>query len=66
MAKTYTDEFIPLTVSILTVSDTRNRANDTSGNYLADAVSNVGHNICLLYTSPSPRDATLSRMPSSA
>ena len=26
----------------------------------------VGHSICLLYTSPSPRDATLSRMPSSA
>ena len=25
-----------------------------------------GHNACLLYTSPSPRDATLSRMPSSA
>ena len=25
-----------------------------------------GYNICLLYTSPSPRDATLSRMPSSA
>ena len=25
-----------------------------------------GHMICLLYTSPSPRDATLSRMPSSA
>ena len=24
------------------------------------------HSICLLYTSPSPRDATLSRMPSSA
>ena len=24
------------------------------------------HLICLLYTSPSPRDATLSRMPSSA
>ena len=33
----------------------------------ADA-HNVGHqmDICLLYTSPSPRDATLSRMPSSA
>ena len=28
---------------------------------------NFGRNeICLLYTSPSPRDATLSRMPSSA
>ena len=26
----------------------------------------VGHTGCLLYTSPSPRDATLSRMPSSA
>ena len=24
------------------------------------------HELCLLYTSPSPRDATLSRMPSSA
>ena len=24
------------------------------------------HKLCLLYTSPSPRDATLSRMPSSA
>ena len=29
--------------------------------------SDVGYNVCcLLYTSPSPRDATLSRMPSSA
>ena len=26
----------------------------------------VHYNFCLLYTSPSPRDATLSRMPSSA
>ena len=26
----------------------------------------MGYMICLLYTSPSPRDATLSRMPSSA
>ena len=26
----------------------------------------VEENVCLLYTSPSPRDATLSRMPSSA
>ena len=34
---------------------------------LAKAVSELGvSKICLLYTSPSPRDATLSRMPSSA
>ena len=29
-------------------------------------LKDVKTNICLLYTSPSPRDATLSRMPSSA
>ena len=28
--------------------------------------ANDQYNCCLLYTSPSPRDATLSRMPSSA
>ena len=36
---------------------------------VADAQKKFGDNInnaCLLYTSPSPRDATLSRMPSSA
>ena len=27
---------------------------------------NEGDYVCLLYTAPSPRDATLSRMPSSA
>ena len=32
----------------------------------ADWSARKGHNTCLLYTSPSPRDATLSRMPSSA
>ena len=30
------------------------------------AFSNGWFGLCLLYTSPSPRDATLSRMPSSA
>ena len=31
-----------------------------------DVITSVQCNFCLLYTSPSPRDATLSRMPSSA
>ena len=31
-----------------------------------NAEPRVNYNRCLLYTSPSPRDATLSRMPSSA
>ena len=33
---------------------------------IQDGSLNDWDNICLLYTSPSPRDATLSRMPSSA
>ena len=31
-----------------------------------DIIEDITINTCLLYTSPSPRDATLSRMPSSA
>ena len=31
-----------------------------------DSLDKGGYAGCLLYTSPSPRDATLSRMPSSA
>ena len=30
------------------------------------AIREAGYNTCLLYTSPSPRDGLLSRMPSSA
>ena len=33
---------------------------------IKDFFAEVENEICLLYTSPSPRDATLSRMPSSA
>ena len=34
--------------------------------HLVNYVESENISICLLYTSPSPRDATLSRMPSSA
>ena len=33
---------------------------------LMQMMENAGRNFCLLYTSPSPRDRTRSRMPSSA
>ena len=33
---------------------------------MANVLNKSREHICLLYTSPSPRDATLSRMPSSA
>ena len=36
------------------------------GNTVIKSNANKVRKICLLYTSPSPRDATLSRMPSSA
>ena len=39
-------------------SDNRNKCSLRTGTY--------GNNICLLYTSPSPRDLSTSRMPSSA
>ena len=39
---------------------------DSVGNVLADGDTVTIVKTCLLYTSPSPRDATLSRMPSSA
>ena len=36
---------------------------ESGGNFLREVIS---RNTCLLYTSPSPRDRTRSRMPSSA
>ena len=38
----------------------------TIARYTDEEFHSIGTNPCLLYTSPSPRDATLSRMPSSA
>ena len=38
----------------------------TALNYLQSIGLNEIHNYCLLYTSPSPRDLSTSRMPSSA
>ena len=43
---------------------TNDSTEDRGTSVEVDSHSGLGH--CLLYTSPSPRDATLSRMPSSA
>ena len=37
--------FIPLNIAILTVSDSRTLAEDTSGQYLVDQLTAVGHNL---------------------
>lgn len=38
-------EFIPVNIAVLTVSDTRTDANDTSGAYIADRLGAEGHRI---------------------
>ncbi len=36
-------EFLPLQIAVLTVSDTRNRETDTSGKYLCESLQEAGH-----------------------
>ena len=38
-------DFIPLALCVLTVSDTRTAASDSSGDYLADALAGAGHRL---------------------
>ena len=38
-------EFKPLSLCVLTVSDTRTPANDTSGDYLCEALQHAGHRL---------------------
>jgi molybdenum cofactor biosynthesis protein B len=38
-------DFLPINISIVTISDTRNLENDTSGNVLVQRVQNSGHKI---------------------
>ncbi len=40
-----TKPFIPLNICVLTVSDTRNSENDTSGQMLCDGLSQAGHRL---------------------
>ncbi len=38
-------EFIAINLAVLTVSDTRTEADDTSGKYIADRMTEVGHTV---------------------
>ena len=46
MAKATDSKPQPLNVAVLTVSDTRTDADDTSGDFLADALRQAGHAVC--------------------
>lgn len=39
------NQFIPLSLCVLTVSDSRTAADDTSGDYLANALAEAGHHL---------------------
>ncbi len=43
MGKHGVREFIPLTIAVLTISDTRDEQSDKSGNYLVKAIKEAGH-----------------------
>lgn len=45
MAKASLDEFIPLNIAVLTVSDTRDESTDTSGKVLVDRLTEAGHKL---------------------
>ena len=55
-----------MTASVFLKPDQVSLAIGKGGSNIKLASKLTGYEICLLYTSPSPRDATLSRMPSSA
>ena len=48
------------------VSNPKNQGNDNFAGLLKYCIQHGHWSVCLLYTSPSPRDRTRSRMPSSA
>lgn len=45
MSKPVSDVQIPLSIAVLTVSDTRDASTDTSGRFLADALQAEGHRL---------------------
>ena len=72
MAKKYKKKDLGLGIRALIQSDVSSPAEKKkvvkklSSSVAMIEISKIHPNPCLLYTSPSPRDATLSRMPSSA
>jgi len=45
LSKLKSNEFLPLNIAVLTISDTRTLQTDTSGSYLVEALQDAGHRI---------------------
>ena len=61
----FQDGIIKDVIEMPTMTDGKKNKRQVNGAQIFNEISERINN-CLLYTSPSPRDATLSRMPSSA
>ena len=60
------DHIDGLSISVVSANLYKNNRDDLSMFYFRDGANYGSVYTCLLYTSPSPRDRTRSRMPSSA
>ena len=60
------EQGVVVVVDIIDTDNLMARTQERGGNVGADKAGDARDKICLLYTSPSPRDGLLSRMPSSA
>ncbi|WP_138379617.1 molybdenum cofactor biosynthesis protein B [Luteithermobacter gelatinilyticus] len=58
------DEFIPLNIAILTISDSRTPETDTSGQLLADRIQEAGHNLVARDLVSDDKDALTTRLKS--
>ncbi len=54
--------FIPINIAVLTVSDTRTAADDTSGDILAERVRTAGHNLAARAIERDDADAIATRL----
>jgi molybdopterin adenylyltransferase len=57
-----TREFIPVRIAVMTVSDTRTRANDTSGDTLEARVKDAGHSIVDRVIVPDEKDVIVAQL----
>ncbi len=62
MAIDETRAFIPIHIAVLTISDTRTRADDTSGDILAKRVQEAGHELTARAIERDDRDRIIARL----
>ena len=55
-------EFVPVRIALMTVSDTRTRANDTSGDMLEQRVREAGHVVADRVIVPDEKDAIVEQL----